>query len=450
MIRSLLDLVGLPALDRMYMTSKSDDDGFRCAGKVTVDTSGDAGLLGTLLSVPPGEFRFGRHVASDDVVLVISISRVPERILALNDFMARPEIRQLAPMIPSDPLAMTAMWGVDVREDIFTFLTGEVDLVVFPYREGQQSPVPNMALVLGLRDGPAFREKLLGIMRNIMGEEKVAQITAAPGETVGDYTFYPLWAGAAYAVGPDFGIVTSDPEGMKKVVTRKGGDLSFTGSFFLHLNTDRAVDMAGTLAANADDPGAKLVADLLRRAGETHIGPIEIATKTGEGAWEWRASMPRSLLTVEYELLRDLVGALPEMRAAEIKKEALRGVVRAVDGALTKYGEEHGETFPATLDDLIEAGYLDAVPPTVKPTRLGAYMDDAYTYLAVRGEEGQVVGYYFFVYGLGEGTGFDVFTKENLADPKSFGVAADGTLDGVVSFAYGGTAIPQVKALFGD
>jgi hypothetical protein len=57
-----------------------------------------------------------------------------------------------------------------------------------------------------------------------------------------------------------------------------------------------------------------------------------------------------------------------------------------------------------------------------------------------------VAGYYFFVYGMGEGTGYDVFTPENLSDPEHFAAGHDGKPDGVVNFCYDGTAVEQVDA----
>ena len=125
-------------------------------------------------------------------------------------------------------------------------------------------------------------------------------------------------------------------------------------------------------------------------------------------------------------------------------EDDLQGVVGIVDEALTRYGEEHEATFPESLEELVEAGYLDAVPD-LQPTPLGQYVDGGYTYLPLHDESESVVGYYFFVYGVGENAGRDVFTPENVTDPANFRVAKDGESDGVVGFSYDGVAIQHVE-----
>ena len=45
----------------------------------------------------------------------------------------------------------------------------------------------------------------------------------APGEAAGPFTFYPVMPGVAYAIAPDFGIVTTDPDRLKSLVGRRKG-----------------------------------------------------------------------------------------------------------------------------------------------------------------------------------------------------------------------------------
>jgi hypothetical protein len=123
--------------------------------------------------------------------------------------------------------------------------------------------------------------------------------------------------------------------------------------------------------------------------------------------------------------------------------------VGQVDEALTRYGQEHDGTFPASLDELVEAGYLDALPD-LAPTPLGVYVDGGYTYVPLRDESGTVVGHYFFVYGVDENAGRDVFTPDNLAEPEDFRVAKDGENDGVVGFSFDGVALEHVEDWSGD
>jgi hypothetical protein len=93
----------------------------------------------------------------------------------------------------------------------------------------------------------------------------------------------------------------------------------------------------------------------------------------------------------------------------------------------------------------VETGYLSDLPD-LEPTPLGVYVEDGYTYLPLRDETGTVVGHYFFVYGVDEHAGQDVFTPENLADPQGFRVARDGESDGVVGFSFDGVALEHVES----
>ena len=94
-----------------------------------------------------------------------------------------------------------------------------------------------------------------------------------------------------------------------------------------------------------------------------------------------------------------------------------RDIVAELDDALTRYGKEHDGVFPEDPKDLVSDGYLEAFPE-LAPTPLGDYVEDGYTYVTLRDEAGTVVGYFLFVYGGGEHTGYDVFTPENIAHRK--------------------------------
>ena len=115
--------------------------------------------------------------------------------------------------------------------------------------------------------------------------------------------------------------------------------------------------------------------------------------------------------------------------------------------AATKATEGHDENI--SFEALVATGYLDALP-SLRPTPLGEYVDGGFTYLPLHDEEGSTVGYYFFVYGVDENAGYDVFTPENLADPAGFRAAKDGESDGVVGFSYDGIAIEHVEGWSGD
>jgi len=447
-IRALLSVLGISALDRLDLRTSLNDERGLTSVTVTLDPSADGGLLADLFAVPQGEFRFGRYLDDDDVVLVVFAAGLVERIRALENLFSRPEVRELAPMVPSEPLSITAMWGVNVEKDVFPLLTGELDLIVLPCAEGQECEMPALALVLGLTDGAAFRELLLNTLSNILGPEQGAALRGAEGETAGDFTFYPLDDDVAYAIGPDFGIVTTDPGRLKSVVEGRGrGSSSIKASSYVRVNADLLVTMAAGLAemAGAESPEAAIVADVLRAMGEESVGAIELTGRTGGDRFELEVRAPASLYTTQYLFLKELVAAMPALAAAEAKNAGadLPGVVGQVDGVLTRYGREHEGTFPEDLEQLVEEGYLDSMIQ-LQPTPLGEYVDGGFTYLALQDESGKIVGYYFFVYGGDPQAGYDVFTPAALSDPAGYRAAKDGEPDGVVGFSYDGIAIEHV------
>jgi hypothetical protein len=155
--------------------------------------------------------------------------------------------------------------------------------------------------------------------------------------------------------------------------------------------------------------------------------------------------VPATLYSAEYRFIKELFTAAPRLEALQPEDCDLQEVVQEVDEALTRYGRDHDGTFPAGLEELVDAGYLGALPDLV-PTSLGEYVEGGFTYLPLRDDAGAVVGHYFFVYGCGENTGHDVFTEDNLADPGRFRVGRDGENDGVVGFSYDGVALEHVEA----
>jgi hypothetical protein len=448
-IRALMALLGLEALDRLHVKSSLDDERGLTRMTVTLDASADGGLLGDLLSIPSGRFAFGRYVHVDEVSLVLCTNGLRERIGAIENLFARPELRQLVPIAPTDPLSLASMWDVDLREDILPHLSGELDVVLFPCREDQACEIPNVALVLGLTDGPAFREVVLDILARLMGEEQGAALRETQGESAGDFTFYPASPQLAYAIAPDMGILTTDPEGLKTLVGRRDrGDLAaLDATVYVRADGDRILEMLSGLIAKggADDPEVAIVAEMLEAVGEEPIGTIEYTARTGKGRLETELRVPATLYSAEYRFIKELLTAAPRLQALQPEDCDLQEVVQEIDEALTRYGRDHDGTFPASLEELVEAGYLDTLPDLV-PTGLGEYVEGGFTYLPLRDDAGAVVGHYFFVYGCGENTGHDVFTEENLADPGRFRVGRDGKNDGVAGFSYDGIALEHVEA----
>jgi len=445
--RALMNLLGVSALDRFHVTSSINDDWTRCSMSITLDPELEGGLLADLFAVPPSRFQFSRYLEKEELVMVLFSAGLSERIEAFNKLLGQPEFRELAPMIPSDPLAITGMWGIDARKDILPLLSGELDLIMFSCGEGEACEIPKVALIMGLTDGLAFRGTMLDMVENIMGPEKGAELREMPGEKAGEFTFYPLWQGLSYAIAPDFGIITTDTELLKEIVSRDAKRPEpIEATMFVHLNGDRLVEMlSGVLAQQAGDSEEMVyVLEILDAVGEEPIGTMEFTGRTGEGRLDMEFEHPTSLYAAYYRMWKGMIAAAPKLAAMAAGQQGLQDVVRLVDGALTTYGLEHDGTFPESLEAFVEAGYLEALPD-LEPTPLGEYLDGGYTYLPLRDESGKVAGYYFFMYGGDESGGHDVFTQENLADLDNFMIGKDGKKDGVPNFSYDGIAIGHVE-----
>jgi hypothetical protein len=451
-IEALATALGLEALDRLHINASTNDERSRCSMSVTLDPAVEGGLLADLFAIPQEHFRFGRYIDEDETVMVLYLAGMRARIEALNRLLGRPEIREAAPMIPADPLAITSMWNVDAREEILPFLSGELDYILFPCGEGQDCKIPKLAVVIGLTDGLAFREKLMEILARIMGEEKAAGFRDVEGETVGDFTLYPMWQDISYAVAPGFGVITTDPDGLKSIVGEARGNLGgVKATSYFRLNGDLFVEMIKDMAAHMGDDSkeAKVMAELIGSIGDEPIGTIEYFGRTGKSRWDIEIEYPSSVFNAYYRLIKNLFAMAPKLQAMESGREKLQDVVHVADEALTSYGVDHDGTFPESLEELVAAGYLDELPE-LQPTPLGEYVDRGYTYLPLRDETGRVVGHYFFVYGVGENSGHDVFTPENLAERENFRVAKDGENDGVVGFSYDGIALQHVEEWRGE
>jgi len=211
-------------------------------------------------------------------------------------------------------------------------------------------------------------------------------------------------------------------------------------------NGDLLMTMISGLAekAGAESAEAGVFAEILQAVGEEPIGTLEMTASTGDGKLEMELQVPASFYSAEYRFLKEFLAAAPKLQAISSPEDDLRAVVGEVDEALTRYGQEYDGTFPESLDELVETGYLSALPD-LAPTPLGEYIDGGYTYLPLHDETGTVVGHYFFVYGVDETAGHDVFTSENLADPENFRVGKDGENDGVVGFSFDGIALEHVE-----
>jgi hypothetical protein len=319
-IEALVDSLGLKALDRLYIDSELSDERSRSSMGVTLDPSADGGFLGELLAIPQERFRFGRYIDEHETVMVLYLAGLGARIEALNNLLARPEIREVAPMIPADPLAITSMWNVDAREEILSFLSGEFAYVMFPCGDGEDCAIPGFAVVFGLTDGPAFRAKMMEILARIAGEEKAAEFRDVEGETAGEFTFYPMWTNLSYAIAPGFGVITTTPDHMKSIVVEAGGNLGgIKATSYFSLDGDRLVEMARGLVGKmgADSEEGKLVAGMLDAMGEEPVGTIEFIGRTGKSCWDMELEYPTSVFNAYYRFMKNLFMTAPFPRASK-------------------------------------------------------------------------------------------------------------------------------------
>jgi hypothetical protein len=446
--QSILELIGIPALDRLHVRSSTSARESRSRITLTLDPEAEGGFLAALSQVPPGRFRFGEYLDAGEAAAVVSFQNFSQGLKTLVELVAEAEIQELAPYVSMGADGTVSAWGVNLHQEVFPHLQGELDFILFPFRPGEKPRGPNVALVLGTPDGPALRESLLGLVGKVAGADKEAELRGIPGENAGTFTFYPLSEKQFYGVGSKFLLVTTDVERVKGMVARpRRGIRAPQGRQYVRLDGDLLLDIVADLA-EAGGPGAKeekLRAEILRAVGEEPIGVIEIMSESRPHRIEMEIRQPSSILDLQYRVFKELLVHAGEFQALEEERGEYVKMVAEVDEAMTRYGQDHDGMFPETPQDLVGEGYLKAFPD-LTPTPLGRYVEGGYTYVPLRDDEGTVVGYYLFVYGGGEGTGHDVFTPENVTDPEGFRIEADGTPDGVPSFCYDGIAIPRVEA----
>ena len=441
------DLLGVRSLDRLHVISTLSKTEGLYRSTVTLDPDMEGGLLRTMFAVPDGTFRFGKYLRAEDTALLVSLANFSEGLKALYTMVTGPELAALIPPVfTEDENGRIALFGMNLEEDLFPLLRGELDVIVFPPRDGAPGPKPPMALVLGATDGPALRDRLFQILGKQMGEEMTAQLADMPGEKVGAFTLYLLPQNAAYAVSPDFLVVGTDPARLREMLAAPSGNIPekkarqymrMSTAFLFQLMNARMQEGPGS-------PEQQMMAEVFSSMDGEAPAVFELTTNSQPNRLDTELRQPGNLLSMEYHLMRQMFLLMPELTAAQANRGKYVAVVAELDAAFTQYGVDHGGVFPEDPHELVEAGYLEAFPD-LSPTPLGIYSEGAYTYLPLRDDQDAVTGYYFFVYGMGEHTGFDMFTPENIADPGSFRPGSDGVLDGVASFCYDGTALDQVK-----
>jgi hypothetical protein len=441
--KEAIGLTGIRALDRMTVRSTVTTQRSESQITITLDPD-EQGFLPTLAAVPAGQFRFGRYLDPEGTVAVVSLQNFSEGLKALAGLVADAGIPQ-TPVVRT-PEGEIVVGGFNVSRELFPHIQGELDFILFPLDAGSELPdVPNMATVLGTPDGPALWERVLELAGGMGGD--FASLRDAPGEQAGDFTFYTANE-ITFGVGPDFLLVTTDPERVMDMVSRPGAGIQAPpGRQYVRVDGDGMLDfLARAMESESGDGPEPELAEAVRRArGEEPVGVVEIAVSSRAGRIDMEVREPVSLFGLEYRLIREMMTSAVAMRERGKVEGGYRDIVAELDKAMTQYGEDHDGVFPNYPTQLVDDGYLDEFPDLI-PTPLGEYVEGGFSYVALRDDAGTVTGYFLLVYGGGEGTGFDMLTPDNVAHPEDFHVASDGKKDGVVSFCYDGTAIPQVEA----
>lgn len=461
MLGRIVDLVGFDALQRLTARTKQSRDHASSKFRITLDPDKNETLLYRLLTTPNRSCDFARYVRQDDLVLFVTLHNFPHYLEVFLDFLAQPEMAEVMGEMPLNSEGDLDLGGFVPRRDLLPLLAGELDF--FFLEAPVDAPVSPMSapyfLVLGATDGFALRDRILEIAGMVGGDaegEISSMLASADPEMVGDFEMKVLPIGAAIAVNQDYLVIGMAPEAMREMLRAAKGDLRVPdGIEWAHIDgakygafMESVMDMASMMSPEdpAEDEWLMEIYSVLFQ----HMDSEEILYRSRKDGLEGQIDVDGPILSGLYQMLPTLLDELPELMAAEKEdeaKNAYRGAVGQVDEAMMAYAVAHDGTYPEDPTQLLEEGYLQDWPFAAE-TPAGQYSDWSYSYHTYRDESGAVNGYLFFVYGGGEGTGFDVYTTENVAAAGPFQVDRDGTPDGVVSFCYDGVTIPMMENYF--
>jgi hypothetical protein len=459
-LSAVLDLVGVGALDRLRIETMRSRESSRAKLTLTLDPQAEGGLLSALFSAGGGRCRFGRYVRQDDLLMFASLENFSGNLEALLSQMSRPEVRAMIPFLALDGNGEVTIFGVSPRRDVLPLLAGELDVMQLRAAAADTSTAgPTMVLAIAAADGFALRDRILEIAARVTGGEESAPMMdlfrSLPAEEVGEFQLSVLPMGLAFAVSRDFLVLATDPAALRRMLIEPHGDLDIpTGRAWLRVEGEaiaaylegraRAAGSSGQAGGSGVPPSV-----MAEAMPDGPFERVELLTLSAPERFEAELRVNGSVWDSTYRLLCAVMAEAPrqlEIAMRQDKEKAkYRAVVGELDAALTRYGQEHESTFPADLHELVTLGYLESFP-SLAPTPAGEYLEGGYSYLPLRDDEDRVVGHYLFVYGGGEGTGYDVFTPDNLAALDHFVIGSDGQPDGVASFCWDGCALEQVEA----
>ena len=225
-----LDVSGVRALDRLRLVSRSSLDRSCASMELDLDPRVDGGILAALCGVRDGRCRFARYVREDDVLAFATLENLPGSLEALLPFLTRPATGPQAAWLSFDQDGEPSLAGVPIRGRLLPLLAGEIDVMQLQTADGG---VPAVVLAVATRDGPALRDLLLDMLRDMAaGQSEAAEgaamlglIRSLPAQQVGEFQVTALPMGPALAVSRDFLVLASDQAVLREMLARPRGDL---------------------------------------------------------------------------------------------------------------------------------------------------------------------------------------------------------------------------------
>jgi hypothetical protein len=474
-MQMVLDLVGVEALDRLRLKVRAREDHGRSEFTLTLGPEAADAFLPRLLAIEDRESRFARHLDRDQVVTCSVLHDLRAHLDLVLDMLARPDVTAMLGDMMVDVSGEFTIQGITPRTDLLPLLDGELTVITLdaPAEPSQTAPMPlplplpvSMVVALGSTDGHELRDRLAEMMDGVGGVSGggiVDMMAALPADTVGSFEILAIPFGVAIAASQDFLVLGTSSALLAEVLADDDGDLDVPeGLAWSYVNGPKYAEMLAqvtTMAAmmSPADLQENLMTARMYDALLAHMDTQtqHVTSRPGRLTIENEVdgTLPTGLYRTAIRALEELPATL-ELEKQKREREAaiapLRAIVGELDAAFIAHAEDHDGLYPADPHALVDGGYLESFPleRSVPP---GEYAEGAYTYLPLHDDAGEIAGYFLFVYGGGEGTGYDVYTPQNVAAAEGdFVVGSDGVPDGVATSCYDGLAIEQWELRGGD
>lgn len=454
----LIDLLGVRALDRLEMRARSTKDRSSSKLVLTLDQDRDGGLLAEMMAIPDRKCGFAGFVDRDQVMMFSTVQNFRDHLGMILGLLARPELAEMTADLPRNADGELEIAGFNPRRDLLPLLSGELDVFILDLPAGGVlNPMAMPAfLVLGTEDGPAVRDLIVNLAGSLAGGDEGGlgeMLSSLPVEAVGDFELTVTPFGAAYAVSRDYLVIGMTAEPLRTMLARPAGNLDVpagrTWAYVDGAEYSQAMAAIMEMAGQMGDQDAMEAAWANRMSAGVleYIESEVIHTTSKPGQLTVEVEVDGSMMTGLYAMLSEFMEELPamiEQQRIEDEREdslsALRDAVGMLDAAFMDYAADHEGLYPSDPQQLVTGGYLEEIP-LVGPTPPGVYLEGGYTYHPLLNDEEQVVGYFMFVYGGGQGTGYDLYSAENVEDVDDYFLDADGIPDGIATYCYDGVAL---------